>query len=156
LELGAHVEGVAEVRGALELPAKDEARIAFEGPPVGPVDVAEHAGDPLLAGPPGHELERRGVRLGEHVRLVDTSEPFDARAVEAHSLFDRLLEVLDRDGEALERTDDVGEPEANELDIVLAASGENVGRGFRGHRSSQVIATAPDRTAGSGAQTRKA
>ena len=48
LELRADVEGVAEVGGALELAAQDEARVAFERAAVGVVDVAEHARDARL------------------------------------------------------------------------------------------------------------
>jgi hypothetical protein len=66
-------------------------------------------------------LEGRRVGAGEHVRLIDAGEAFDARAVEAHALFEGLLQFFHRDGEALERADDVREPEADELHIVLPA-----------------------------------
>ena len=126
LQLRADVERVAEVRRALELPLQHEARVALERRAVRVLDVAEHARDAALARAPRQDGERRRVGHGDHVGLVDAREPLDARAVEALALFERLFQLLDRDGEALERAEDVREPQPDELHIVVAARLQHV------------------------------
>ena len=54
------------------------------------------------------------------------AKPSMLDAVEALALFERLLQLLDGDREALQRAEDVGEPEADELDVVVAAGLEYV------------------------------
>jgi hypothetical protein len=111
LELRAHVEGVAELLGFLQVAPQNEARVALMRAPVGLEDVTEHPGHrAVAAGAPREQCERRGVGLGDHVALVDPRETLDAGAVEPHPCLQRLLELLPRDGEALQEAEDVGEP----------------------------------------------
>src|SRR5437763_5762078 len=120
LELGPDVERVeAERRHPLERAAQHVARIALVGLPVGGDDVADHARDLRLALLPWHELE--GVRIGDrdHVGFLDRVEARDRRAVEAHAVVERVLDLARRDREALEVPFDVGEPEQDELDAFL-------------------------------------
>ena len=138
LQFGADVEGVAEVRGALQVAAEDVARVAFKWRAVWMVDIAEHARDARFPGPPGDELEGCWVGPGEHVGLIDAREAFDAGAIEAHALVKRLFELLDGDREALQRADDIREPETDELHVVFAAGGDNVAGGFAHGESSCV------------------
>ena len=127
LQLRADVEGEAEVGGALELALEDVARVALERRAVRVLDVAEHAGDAALARAPGQELRRSTGRAWRSCR--DSSmraKPSMRAAVEAHALLERLLQLLDGDREALEGAEDVGEPEPDELDVVVAARLQHV------------------------------
>ncbi len=121
LELGADVVGVeAELLGAFEGAAQDPARIALVGVAARDPDVAEHAGDGVLAlGAPGDQVEGRGVRHRDHVRLLDRVEAGDRGAVEAHAAVEGVLELGGVDREALELAEDVGEPEPHEADVVF-------------------------------------
>src|SRR5206468_1599222 len=76
--------------------------------------VAEHPRDGRVLTPPRQDLE--GVRVGhsEHVRLLDPAVALDRGAVEGHPLVERDLELGRSDREALEVSEDVGEPEAHE------------------------------------------
>ncbi len=118
LELGADVEGVEAHRvHALERAAQDVAGIAVVGLPVGRDDVADHPRDADVA--VRHELEGGRVGNRDHVGFLDRVEPGDRRAVEAHPVVERALELGGRDREALQVAFDVGEPEVDELHALL-------------------------------------
>ena len=74
---------------------------------------------------PRQDLERRGVGVGEHVGLVDAREALDRRAVEAEALGEGALDLGRGDRDRLERADDVGEPEPDELDAPLLDRAKN-------------------------------
>ena len=48
----------------------------------------------VVLGAPGQDLERGGIREGQHVRLVGRGEALNGGTVEANALFKRDLEVL--------------------------------------------------------------
>ncbi len=121
LDLRPDVEGEAEGGGARQVALEHLARVAGEGRAVREVDVAEHARHAALARAPGQQLEGRGVGDRGHVALAGAGEALDRAAVEADALLERLFELLEGDGEALQRAEDVREPEADELDVLLAA-----------------------------------
>jgi hypothetical protein len=75
---------------------------------------------------PGQHRVRVRVGHRDHVRLLDRVEAGDGRAVEAHPVGERVLELLAADGEALQLPVDVGEPEPDELDAVLVGAGDDV------------------------------
>ena len=118
LELRPHVVGEAEIRRPRQLPLQNLARVAVEGRAVGVVDVAEHPGD-LGLRPPRDGLEGRRVGPGDHVGFLDPGEPLDGRSVEAHAFGEGPLQFLRCDGDRLEEAQDVGEPQADELDPAL-------------------------------------
>ena len=94
---------------------------ALERLPGGGVDdVAQHPrrGAVLLL-PPREHGERRRVGLEPHVRLLDADEPLDRGAVEVDALGERLLGLVGRHGDVLDRPEDVGELEAEEVDVLL-------------------------------------
>ena len=98
LELGADVERVeAEILHALERLPEHVARVTLVRRAVGRDHVADHARDlgadrlPVLVDRPRHDLERRRIGDGDHVRLLDRVEAGDRRAVEAHPVVQRLL-----------------------------------------------------------------
>ena len=91
--------------------------------------------DALLLGRHGKHLERRRIGHGDHVRLLDAGEAVDRRAVEAHALLERALELAVGHGEALQNAEHVGEPEADELDVALLDRLEDV---LFGHPISHV------------------
>src|SRR5262249_1125867 len=62
--------------------------------------------------------ERLGIRDRDHVRLLDRVEAGDRRAVEAHPVVERALELAPRDREALQVPLEVGEPEEHVLDAA--------------------------------------
>ena len=119
-DLRANVEGEAEGGGTLQVALEHVAGVALEGGAVREVDVAEHAGHAALAGAPGKDLEGSGVRDGGHVGLAGAGEAGDGPAVEADALFERLFQLFESDRKALEGAENIGEPEADELHILLA------------------------------------
>ena len=66
-----------------------------------------------------------GVRLGQHVGLVDPGEALDGRAVEADALGERALELGGRDGHGLEGPEHIGEPQPHEADVALLDGAED-------------------------------
>jgi hypothetical protein len=129
LQLRADVVGVEpQLLGAGQRPAHDEARIALIGLAAGPQDVAEHPRDVALVtvDPPREHRVRVSVGHRDHVRLLDSVEAGDRRAVEAHALCERPLQLLATDREALQLSEYVGEPEANELHAVVLCLADDV------------------------------
>jgi hypothetical protein len=124
-ELGTDVEREPEVRRPLELALQDLAGVAVERRAVGLVHVAEHARHAGLAGV-GDQLERGRVGHGHHVGFLDAAEALDRRAVEAHALAERPLQLLWGDGEGLQDAQDVGEPQADELDPAFLGRPQDV------------------------------
>jgi hypothetical protein len=114
LDLGAGVEAEALLPGAVEVALQHEARVTLERVAREVLHVAEHARRGRVLAAPRHDVEGVGVGHREHVRLLDPAVALDGRAVEAHALLERPLELRRRDREALERAQHVGEPEADE------------------------------------------
>ena len=127
LQLGADIEGVTKLRSLRELALEDIARIGGAGLALGGDDVAEHPRDrTALLRPPRQQRERARIRHGDHVALVNPGEALDGRSVKTHALFQSLLQLADGDGEALQVPEDIGEPQADELDVVGLGLFENV------------------------------
>ena len=83
---------------------------------------------PTCSEPPyvhGKHLERREVRLEVHVRFLDADEALDGRAVEHDPAVERLLELPVRHLDVLDDAEDVGELEAEELDLLALDALEN-------------------------------
>ena len=137
LQLGAD-EVVVEAHRLrpLERAPHDVARVALVGLAAGHQHVAEHPRDGLLLRPPRQHRERARVRHRDHVRLLDPVEAGDRRAVEAHALLERPLQLVLADGEALQLAEDVREPEPDELDVVLLDQRQHVRLGRRRSKSS--------------------
>ena len=132
LGLGPHVEGVIpHVLGPLKDPLQGAAGIAHKGSAVGVVDIADQPGNLAVAGPPGENHE--GVQIGIEilVGLVDADETLDGGAVEHNLVVDRLLDLGGGDGHVLQLTENVGELEADKLDILLVDDADNIFLGVR-------------------------
>ena len=86
LDLRVDHDAETRIRGPLDSAFENASRIGRRGPPVGHEDIAEHARDGVIVGTPREQLERRGIRLEEHVRLVDARQALNRRAVEANAL----------------------------------------------------------------------
>ena len=127
LDLGVRVEGEAGVGGLAERAPQDVPRVGPRRRPVRHRDVAEHAGrtGAVVGLAPRQHLERRRVGLGEHVALLHPGEALDRRAVEADPLGERALELGRRDGDGLQRPEDVGEPQPHEADVALLQRAED-------------------------------
>ena len=82
-------------------------------------DVAEHPARSGWVVADRHELERRRIRLGQHVRLIDAGEPLDRRAVEADALGERAFQLGRSHGDGLQVAEHIGEPQPDEPDITL-------------------------------------
>ena len=95
------------------------ARVALVGLQVRRDDVAEHARDALVLWAPRQDREGRRVGHGDHVGLFDRVETGDRGAVEAGAAVEGVAQLGAVDREALELTEDVGEPEAHEANVVL-------------------------------------
>jgi hypothetical protein len=113
-------------RFALEVAAQYEAGIAFERFAGEALYVAEDPGDRRVLTAPRHDLERVRVGHGEHVGFLDPAVPLDGRAVERHALDQGGFELRRGDREALQETQDVGEPETDEPDAPFLDGSEHV------------------------------
>ena len=93
LELGADVEGV-EAHRSPSARARAAGRAAGRPSYGSPSGVTTSQIIRATLWPPfGHQLEGRRVRDGDHVRLLDRVEARDRRAVEAHPVVERALEL---------------------------------------------------------------
>ena len=119
LDLGVRVEGESGIRGLRQRALEHVTRVGDGGLAVGRRDVAEHARGRVDLAPPRQGLERRGIGVGEQVRLVRPGEALDRRAVEAETFAERALDLGGGDRDGLQRADHVGEPEPHELDSAL-------------------------------------
>ena len=147
------VEREPGVGGLRERALEHVARIGDGGLAVGRRDVAEHARRRVDLAAPRQDLERRRVRVGEQVRLVRAGQTLDRRAVETEPLGEGALDLGRGDRHRLERADDVGEPEADELDAALLDRAQNEvtllvhripsGAGRRGRSSSRRFRPCP-------------
>src|SRR5207302_10108441 len=91
------------------------ARIAAEGLAVRRDDVADQAAGQAV----GEDAEGRRIGNRDHVRLLDRVEAGDRRAVEAHPVVERALDLTRGDREALQMPLDVREPQQDELHRFL-------------------------------------
>ena len=98
----------------------------MKGSPPGRADVAEDAGHGVAPGTPGQQREGGRVGKGPHVAFRVGAVALDGRAVEPDAQFQGILQVIHRDGEPLEVAQDVGEPQADELDVEVAGAAEHV------------------------------
>ncbi len=137
LELGTDEEGEAQVRRALQVALEHVARVALVGGSVGPHDVAEHRRDRLAVLAPRQDLQRGGIGQRHHVGLLDPGESLDRRAVEAHALGHRRVEFVDRDDEGLEEAENIGEPQVDELDVLVDDRGCGFGAKVTRHAGSR-------------------
>ena len=126
LDLRGDVEGEAHAGRPRERALEHRPRVSREGLAPDPVDVAKHTCDCLLPRAPRQKLEGRLIGDGQHVRLARAREAADRGSVEGDAVRERVLELLHRDGHRLEHPQDVGEPEADELHIVIAARLQDV------------------------------
>src|SRR5690606_18665107 len=74
---------------------------------------------------PRQHLERRRVRLGQHVRLIDPRKPFYSGTVEPDPFRKSGLQFGGSHRNRLEVTEHVGEPQSHEADIALLKSPEH-------------------------------
>ena len=93
LDLRVDHDAETRIRGPLDGALENASRIGRRGPPVRHEDIAEHARDRVIVGTPREQLERRGIRLQEHVRLVDARQALDRRPVETNALGERFFKL---------------------------------------------------------------
>ena len=120
LDLRVGVERESPLGCLRQRPAEHVPRIGPRRRPVRHGDVAEHAsrvGRPALR--LGQDLKGRWIGPGEHVALTGPGESLDRRAVEADTLLERAIQFRRGDGDGLERSQYVGEPQADEADLPL-------------------------------------
>ena len=79
-----------------------------------------------MAGPPGENHE--GIEIGVEilVGLVDPHEALNGGAVEHDLVVDRLLNLGGGDGNVFQLTEDVGELEADKLNILLMDDADDI------------------------------
>ena len=126
LHLRPHVEGVAQLFRPLKGPPQHVPGIAHEGGAVRVIDVANEPGGLALGGHPGQHREGGQVRMQVLVALVDAGEALDGAAVDHDLVADHLLDLGLGDGHVLELAEDVGELEADELDILFVDDADDV------------------------------
>ena len=131
LGLRADVEGVeADRLHALERAAEDVARVAVVRLAVGRDDVADHPARLAV----GQDAVGLGIGDRDHVGLLDRVEAGDRRAVEAHPVVERALDLADRDREALQMPLEIGEPQQQVVDPLLLDLIEDVLAGLLARR----------------------
>src|SRR5262249_7703817 len=101
LHVGSDVAVQAERSRGFQIAPQHLAWITLERRAIEVVDVAEHARLGHFRVAPREDLEGVGVRDGEHVALLDAAEAIDRRAIEGHSVFERVLEFGGTDRKAL-------------------------------------------------------
>jgi hypothetical protein len=146
LDLGVRVEGEARVVRLRERALQHVARIGGGRLPVGREDVAEHAGGRVDLPAPGQDLEGAGVRHRQHVGLVRARVALDRGAVEPDALGERALHLGRGDRHRLQGADDVGEPEADELDAALLDRAEHEIALLVDHGGQSLLETALGRS----------
>ena len=119
LDLRVGVEGEAQIGGPGQRPLQHVARVGEGWGAIRQVDVTEHPSAARCLRSPWQHLKGAGVGLGQHVRLGDTGETLDRRAVETDALDEGALELGRRDGHRLEETEHIGEPQPHEADVPL-------------------------------------
>ncbi len=120
LQLGTHVDDVAELARPLDLAAEDPARIADERLAARREDIADDTGGPARAGTalPRDLGEGRHVRHEVLIALGDPGESLDRRAIEPGPVGHGALELVNRDRDRLDVPDDVRELELDEPDTA--------------------------------------
>ena len=103
----------------LEVATQHLAGVALERRAVEVEDVAEDARLRRARIGPRQHLEAVGIGPRQHVALLDARVAVDRRAVERHALVEGVLKLHRRDGEALQLTEDVGEPQPHEAHPAL-------------------------------------
>lgn len=74
---------------------------------------------------PGQHLKGRRVRVGDGVGFRDAGEALDRGSVEADALFESALEFGRGDGDRLEVTQHVREPEPDEANVPFLQRAED-------------------------------
>src|SRR5215212_6644480 len=139
LELRTEVVVVeAHLLRTIEGAAHDVTGVALVGLAAGLEHVAEDAADRVLGAAPGEDPEGVGVGHGDHVGLLDAVEARDRGPVEAHAVGERVLQLVLADRERLELAEDVGEPEPDELDVLVLYALQDLG-GVRSHAPTSFL-----------------
>ena len=126
LDLGADVHDVAGICRLLDHAAQHVARVAVELHASGRADVAEHAGNAVVFGPPRQDLERARIGKREHVGLGAAGKALDRAAVEAQPFRKCRIELARGDCEGLHLPHHIGKPHADEVDMALVDRLEDV------------------------------
>ena len=121
LGFGGEVHVVAHLLGAVERALEDAARVALEGFAGGRVHhvTDEACGRALLGAPPRQDRERRGSGSRRMSDSWMRTNPSMTGAIEIDSLVERLLGLIGRNRDVLHRSEDVGELESEEIDVLL-------------------------------------
>jgi hypothetical protein len=128
--------------GPFERASQRVARVPFEW---GAVEVRDVAKDPGYLGVvvvPRQELERLGVRAGQHVGLLHAAEPVNGRAVEGHALVECVLEFGRGDVDSLGGPQHVREPQLDEANAPLLRRPQHIVP-LALHRTSFACADTP-------------
>ena len=125
LDFRANIKGVAQSRRVAQLALQNPARIGVGGRAIRQTDVAKQARDGAFRRAEGQQAKRGGIGKSDHVAFVFARKTFDGAAVEGDAFFESTLEFVGDDGHAFERAEDVGEPEAHELDLALLSGAQH-------------------------------
>ncbi|OQB37867.1 MAG: hypothetical protein BWY06_02210 [Candidatus Latescibacteria bacterium ADurb.Bin168] len=120
LELGADVECESHVMRTLQGPLEYETRVTLVRCPVRLADLTKHAGNRMVGlRAPGKYLETGWDGNSEHVALIRAREAFNGGAIKTNAVNQRVFQLINDNGDAFQKTQNVGEPKANELDLVV-------------------------------------
>ena len=118
--------GIAQSVRPGDLPLQGLARAPCERRAIRIVDVADESCDAPALVVVGQDTKRVEVGLEHHVRLLDSHESLDRRAVEHDVALERLLELALGHLDVLVDAENVGELEAQEGDPLLLAHLEDL------------------------------
>jgi len=129
LQLGADIIDQAQLRAILQHGLQHIARVARERLAVGREDIADHP----RGGKTGALIprdDRKCFQIGheEHIALGDPRKALDRGAVEPDAVIQAIRQLGDRDGDIFDHTDDIGKLQADELNLLVFDSCENIVR----------------------------
>ena len=118
---GTDVESVAHLLCLVDDFLEDVSRIALErGLVVGHIDGADQTAClDLLVLSPGNDCPGIVIGMQVHITFIDPNEPVDGRTVKHAFIIQGFFQLRYRDGNVFHDTEQVGELQSHEFDIVL-------------------------------------
>ena len=133
--LRAYIKGITHVGRLLQRFAQDIARIALKRLSILFVYVADQARNLSVLRMPRQQAERVEIWPQIHVGLLDAHKAFNGGTVEHALVIQRFPRLATRNGNILQRAENIGELQANEFHVVFLENAKDVFLGVFGHET---------------------